>query len=41
MLETHERVAFHIVAGPIAAAFWIYVGVFCRGVWEGWTSEVE
>ena len=36
MLEPHERMAFHVVVGPIVVAFCLYVGVFCRGVAEGW-----
>ena len=38
MLETHERIAFHIVVGPIVLAFCLYVGVFARGVAEGWKA---
>ena len=36
MLEPHERFAFHLVAGPVAVALCMYVGVFFRGVKEGW-----
>ena len=36
MLETHEKIAFHFVAGPIVVALCLYVGVFGRGVAEGW-----
>ena len=38
MLETHERIAFHFVVGPIVCAFCLYVGVFVRGVVEGWNE---
>lgn len=38
MLETHERIAFHIVVGPIVAAFFLYLGVFSGGVVEGWVD---
>ena len=31
MLETHERIAFHIVVGPIVLAFCLYVGVIRSG----------
>mmetsp|Transcript_8430 Transcript_8430/g.14674 ORF Transcript_8430/g.14674 Transcript_8430/m.14674 type:complete len:81 (-) Transcript_8430:369-611(-) len=36
MLETHEKIAFHFVAGPVMLAFFVYVGVFGRGIVEGW-----
>mmetsp|Transcript_1401 Transcript_1401/g.2996 ORF Transcript_1401/g.2996 Transcript_1401/m.2996 type:complete len:89 (+) Transcript_1401:78-344(+) len=39
MLETHEKIAFHFVVGPIVLAFCLYVGVFGRGVMEGWKEE--
>mmetsp|Transcript_32738 Transcript_32738/g.57138 ORF Transcript_32738/g.57138 Transcript_32738/m.57138 type:complete len:80 (+) Transcript_32738:45-284(+) len=38
MLERHERVAFHFVVGPVLVAFCLYVGVFGRGVVEGWKA---
>lgn len=38
MLETHEKIAFHFVVGPIVAAFCLYVGVFGRGALEGWKA---
>lgn len=36
MLETHERLAFHVVVGPIAVAFCLYAAVFVRGFISGW-----
>lgn len=41
MLETHERVAFHIVVGPIAVAFCLYALVFVRGFVKGWSDAIE
>jgi len=38
MLETHERIAFHIVVFPILIAFCIYCGVFVGGVLDGWKN---
>ena len=38
MLETHERIAFHIVLFPIMIAFCIYCGVFIGGVLDGWKN---
>lgn len=38
MLETHERIAFHFVVGPIMVAFCLYVGVFFGGIVEGWKT---
>jgi hypothetical protein len=38
MLETHERLAFHIVVGPIVLAFCLYASVFVRGFISGWTD---
>jgi len=38
MLETHERIAFHFVVGPIVLAFCLYVGVFVGGIVEGWKT---
>lgn len=38
MLETHERLAFHIVVGPIVVAFCLYAAVFVRGVLDGWNN---
>ena len=40
MLETHERLAFHIVVGPIVLAFCLYASVFVRGFVSGWTDVV-
>ena len=40
MLETHERIAFHFVVGPVMLAFCIYCGVFCGGVLDGWKDAV-
>lgn len=39
MLEPHERLALHIVVGPIGVALVLYVGVFINGIGEGWTSS--
>ena len=39
MLETHERLAFHLCVGPVVVALWIYVGVFARGVLDGWSEN--
>ena len=39
MLETHERIAFHIVVGPVMVAACIYCGVFWRGVIDGWKES--
>lgn len=36
MLETHERLAFHVVVLPIAVAFCLYAAVFVRGFFSGW-----
>ena len=41
MLETHERIGFHVVVGPIMVAFCLYVGVFWRGVMEGWKDATS
>ena len=38
MLETHERLAFHVVVGPIVVAFCLYAAVFVRGFVSGWTD---
>ena len=38
MLETHERLAFHVVAGPIVVAFCLYASVFVRGFLSGWND---
>lgn len=38
MLETHERLAFHIVVGPIVVAFCLYAAVFVRGFVSGWND---
>lgn len=39
MLETHERIAFHIVVGPVVLAACLYVGVFFDGIVQGWRSS--
>jgi len=39
MLEPHERLALHIVVGPIGVALVLYVGVFINGIVQGWTSS--
>jgi len=39
MLETHERIAFHIVVGPVMLAACLYVGVFFDGIVQGWRSS--
>ena len=39
MLETHERIAFHIVVGPVMVAACIYCGVFWRGAIDGWKES--
>mmetsp|Transcript_5299 Transcript_5299/g.11212 ORF Transcript_5299/g.11212 Transcript_5299/m.11212 type:complete len:81 (-) Transcript_5299:1294-1536(-) len=36
MLETHERLAFHVVVLPIAVAFCLYAAIFVRGFINGW-----
>lgn len=41
MLETHERLAFHIVVGPVVLAFCLYVGVFLGGIVDGWKLDGE
>mmetsp|Transcript_7710 Transcript_7710/g.16500 ORF Transcript_7710/g.16500 Transcript_7710/m.16500 type:complete len:81 (+) Transcript_7710:61-303(+) len=38
MLETHERLAFHVVVGPIVVAFCLYASVFVRGFTSGWAN---
>ena len=35
MLETHERVAFHAVVAPVAAACCLHAVVFVRGFLSG------
>ena len=41
MLETHERLAFHIVVGPIFVAFCLYAAVFVRGFISGWNDVMS
>lgn len=41
MLETHERLAFHVVVLPIAVAFCLYAAVFVRGFVDGWADVSE
>ncbi len=36
MLEPHERLAFHVVIGPVVLAFCMYVGMFLDGIVDGW-----
>ena len=38
MLEPHERVALHVVVGPIILALLLYVGVFINGVRAGFAG---
>ena len=40
MLETHERLAFHVVVGPIVVAFCLYASVFARGFISGWNDAL-